>query len=115
MYSAVLAYLNAVAVVGAAEAKKSGRAVLKQLRAKTIDDPLFGPTTVREDGRVVHQMLVLQAKSPSQSKSKDDIFTVASVVAGPQAFRPMNEGGCPLIPAGVARDTARPTLGVARV
>ena len=97
MYSAVLAYLNAVAVVGAAEAKKSGRAVLKQMRAKTIDDPLFGPTTVREDGRVVHQMLVLQAKAPSQSKSKDDIFTVASVVAGPQAFRPMNEGGCPLI------------------
>ena len=76
---------------------EQGRLSPVVLRAKTIDDPLFGPTTVREDGRVVHQMLVLQAKAPSQSKSKDDIFTVASVVAGPQAFRPMNEGGCPLI------------------
>lgn len=97
MYSAVLAYLNAVAVVGVSEAKKSGRAVLKQMRAKTIDDPLFGPTTVREDGRVVHQMLLLQVKTPAQSKSKDDIFTVAAVIPGAQAFRPISEGGCPLI------------------
>lgn len=96
-YSGLLNYLNAVAVVGVAEAKKSGRSVLRQMRSKTIDDPLFGPLTVREDGRVVRQMLALQVKSPSQSTSKDDILAVVSVIPGDKAFRPMADGGCPLV------------------
>jgi branched-chain amino acid transport system substrate-binding protein len=96
-YSALLNYLNAVAIVGAAEAKKSGRAVLKQMRSATMDDPLFGPTTLREDGRTVRRMLVLQTKSPEQSKSKDDILAVVSEIPGGEAFRPLSEGGCPLI------------------
>ena len=96
-YSGLLNYLNAVAAVGVAEAKKSGRSVLKQMRSKTIDDPLFGPLIVREDGRVVRQMLALQVKSPSQSTSKDDILAVVSVIPGDKAFRPMADGGCPLV------------------
>jgi len=96
-YSAVLNYLNAVAVVGLDAAKKSGRAVLAQMRSKTFDDPLFGPLTVREDGRVVHQMLALQVKTPEQSTSKDDVYNVVAVIPPDQAFRPMAEGGCSLV------------------
>ena len=96
-YSGVLNYLNAVAIVGVGEAKKSGRAVLKQMRSKTIDDPLFGPLTIREDGRVVRQMLAMQVKAPEQSKSKDDMLAIVAVIPGEKAFRPMSEGGCPLV------------------
>jgi branched-chain amino acid transport system substrate-binding protein len=96
-YSALVNYLNAVAVVGVAEAKKSGRAVLKQMRAGVMDDQLFGPTTLREDGRTIRRMLVLETKSPEQSKSKDDICAVLSEIPGDKAFRPLSEGGCPLI------------------
>ena len=96
-YSALLNYLNAVAVVGAAQAKKSGRAVLKQMRSAPMDDALFGAISLREDGRTVRRMLVLQTKSPEQSKSKDDILAVLSEIPGDAAFRPLAEGGCPLI------------------
>jgi branched-chain amino acid transport system substrate-binding protein len=96
-YSALHNYLNAVAIVGVSEAKKSGRAVLRQMRAAPMEDPLFGPIVLREDGRTVRRMLVLQAKSPEQSKSQDDILAVISEIPGDEAFRPLSEGGCPLI------------------
>ena len=51
-YSATLAYLDAVAKIGSA---KDGAAVVKAMReAGTFDDPLFGKTSLREDGRVLH-------------------------------------------------------------
>ena len=96
-YSAVMNYLNAVAAIGVDEAKKSGRAVLKQMRATKFDDPLFGALSVREDGRVLHQMLALQVKAPAQSTSKDDVYNVVAVIPPEQAFRPLAEGNCPLI------------------
>jgi branched-chain amino acid transport system substrate-binding protein len=96
-YSAVLNYLNAVAAIGVDQAKKSGRAVLKQMHSKTVDDALFGPLTVREDGRVIHQMLALQVKSPAQSTSKDDVYNVVAIISGDQSFRPIAEGGCTLV------------------
>ncbi len=42
-------------------------------------------------------MYLFQVKSPDESKGKDDIYKLVATVAGDQAYRPLNEGKCPLI------------------
>ncbi|WP_299806100.1 ABC transporter substrate-binding protein [Tardiphaga sp.] len=92
-YSATLAYLNAVAKSGSA---KDGAAVVSTLRANgAFDDPLFGKTTVRKDGRVVHDMYLVEVKKPSESTRPYDYYKVISVIPGDKAFRPLSEGACP--------------------
>ncbi|HYD71479.1 ABC transporter substrate-binding protein [Azospirillum sp.] len=94
-YSAVLAYLKAVATVGSA---KDGAAVVKAMRAAgTFDDPLFGETRLREDGRVVHPMMLVQVKKPSESKGPFDYYKVLATIPAEQAFRPLKDSECPLV------------------
>lgn len=94
-YSATLAYLQAVKKVGST---KDGRAVLKAIRdAGTFDDPLFGPSTLREDGRLIHRMLLVQVKKPEESKKPWDYFKIVGQISPEEAFRPLKDGSCPLI------------------
>lgn len=94
-YSATLAYLEAVAEVGSAE---DGAAVVKAMRERgPFDDPLFGKTWLREDGRVVHDMMLVQVKSPEESEKPYDYYKVLATIPGDKAFRPLEEGGCPMI------------------
>ncbi len=94
-YSAALTYLKAVAKVGS---PKDGAAVVKAIREMgTFDDPLFGKTTLREDGRVLHDMYLLQVKKPSESKKPYDYYNVVATIPAETAFRPLKDGGCPLI------------------
>lgn len=94
-YSATLTYLQAVQKVGSA---KDGRAVVKAIRDMgVIDDPLFGPTTLREDGRAIHRMLLVQVKTPEESQKPWDYFKVLGTVPPEEAFRPLKDGGCPLV------------------
>lgn len=94
-YSAVLAYLKAVAKTGSA---KDGAAVVKAMReAGTFDDPLFGQTHLREDGRVVHHMMLVQVKKPADSKGPFDYYTVLATIPPNQAFRPLKDSDCPLV------------------
>ncbi|MEW6256125.1 MAG: ABC transporter substrate-binding protein [Pseudomonadota bacterium] len=94
-YSATLAYLDAVKRVGSPD---DGRAVVKAMRdAGPIDDPLFGPTTIRIDGRAVHDMLLVEVKKPEESKGPYDYYKVVSVIPAKDAFRPLADGKCPLV------------------
>jgi len=61
------------------------------------DDPVFGKGTIREDGRHMHPMYLLQVKSPAESKSEWDVFKIAATIPAEKAFRPLAEGGCPLV------------------
>lgn len=93
-YSATLAYLNAVAKSGSA---KDGAAVVSTMRtAGVFDDPLFGKTSIRADGRVIHDMYLVEVKKPEESKKPYDYYKVISVIPGDKAFRPLSEGACPL-------------------
>lgn len=66
-YSATLAYLNAVAKSGSA---KDGAAVVSAMRAAgTFDDPLFGKTSIRADGRVIHDMYLVEVKKPRNRRN----------------------------------------------
>jgi branched-chain amino acid transport system substrate-binding protein len=94
-YSAALAYLHAVATVGSA---KDGAAVVKSIRAAgTFDDPLFGKTTLREDGRVLHDMMLVEVKKPEESKRPYGYFKVLATIPADQAFRPLKDGGCAFV------------------
>src|ERR1700743_2247021 len=69
-------------------------AIIRKLKEKPIDDALFGPVVVRADGRAIHNMYILKAKDPKASKGKWDILENIGVLSGPEAFRPMDQGGC---------------------
>ncbi len=95
VYSAVLHYLKAV------EATKTddGTKVIEQMKKMPTDDPLFGKGTVRADGRKVHPAYLVEVKKPSESKGPYDYYKVRATIPADQAFRPMAEGGCPLVAA----------------
>jgi len=94
VYSAVLHYLKAVDKVGS---PSDGKAVVAAMKEMPTDDPVFGKGTIREDGRHMHPMYLLQVKSPAESKGDWDVFKIAATVPADKAFRPLAEGGCPLV------------------
>jgi branched-chain amino acid transport system substrate-binding protein len=94
VYSGTLHYLKAVEKVGS---PADGRAIVAAMKATPTDDPLYGRGTIREDGRKVHPMYLLQVKSPAESKSEWDVFKVVATIEAEQAFRPLKDGGCPLV------------------
>jgi branched-chain amino acid transport system substrate-binding protein len=95
VYSAVLHYLKAVA----ATKSDDGTKVIAEMKKLPTDDPLFGKGTVRADGRKVHPAYLVEVKKPSESKGPYDYYKVRATIPADQAFRPMAEGGCPLVAA----------------
>jgi branched-chain amino acid transport system substrate-binding protein len=96
-YAVTLHYLKTVNDMGVAAAKADGRAVVERMKAMPTDDDCFGPGTIRADGRALHPVYLLEAKKPSESKQSWDVAKVAAVTPANEAWRPLNEGGCPLI------------------
>lgn len=90
-------YLKAVAALGVDAARASGRATVAQMKAIPADDQLFGPGKVREDGKYVHTEYVWQSKSAAESNGPWDFFKKAATIPADEAFKPMSEGGCPLV------------------
>jgi branched-chain amino acid transport system substrate-binding protein len=92
-YSATLHYLNAVKAAGT----KETRPVLEKMRATPVRDAFTDNGVLREDGRMVHSMFLFEVKKPEESKGPWDYYKVLAEVPGDQAFRPLKDGGCPLI------------------
>ena len=93
VYSATLAYLRAVRDAKTIEGEK----VVAQMRSKPIEDALWGTVTIRADGRAVHDMYRYKVKAPGESRGRSDNYTLLATIPGAQAFRPLTEGGCPLV------------------
>ena len=94
VYSGTLHYLKAVEKIGSAS---DGRAVVAAMKSIPTDDPLFGHGSIREDGRHIHPMYLLEVKTPAESKGEWDVFKIAATIPADKAFRPLNEGECPLV------------------
>ena len=92
-YSAVLHYLKAAEAAGTDEAK----AVVAKMKTLPIKDFFARNAKLRQDGRMVHDMYLVQAKSPQDSKSDWDVLKIIQTVPGDKAFRPLQEGNCPLV------------------
>jgi branched-chain amino acid transport system substrate-binding protein len=93
VYASTLAYLNAVAAAGSDDAKD----VVPQMKTFRGRDRLFGDVVIRQDGRVVHPMYLFEVKKPDESKYPYDYYRLVSTIPGDQAFRPIADGGCPLV------------------
>ncbi len=93
VYSSVLAYLRAVRAAGTTDGDK----VVAAMKAHPIQDTLFGTVTVRPDGRAIHRMLVFRVKSPAESHARWDDYALVTTIPADEAFRPLKEGGCPLV------------------
>jgi branched-chain amino acid transport system substrate-binding protein len=93
MYSAVRHYLRAIEAAETDEAK----AVMAKMREIPVNDFYAKNGRVREDGRMVHDMYFVQVKSPEESSGPWDYYKILSTIPGDQAFRPLDEGGCPLV------------------
>jgi branched-chain amino acid transport system substrate-binding protein len=94
VYSAVTHYLKAV------EALKNdgdGKAIVAKMKELPTNDPLFGQGSVRADGRKVHPMYLFEVKTPKESRGAWDYYKLRATIPADQAWRPLNEGGCPLV------------------
>ena len=98
-YSAVRHYLKAVASLGPAEAKRSGRAAVARMKQLPVEDDVLSNARVREDGRVVSDVYLFEVKSPAESKSEWDLYNLRATLGPDRAWRPMSEGGCNLVHA----------------
>jgi branched-chain amino acid transport system substrate-binding protein len=94
VYSAVIHYLKAVEALKSAA---DGKAVVAKMKEMPTDDPLFGKGTVRADGRKIHDMYLFEVKKPQESKYPWDYYKVRATIPAAEAFRPLSEGGCPLV------------------
>ena len=92
-YSAVNHYLNAVRAAGSLDAD----AVAAKMREMPVNDFFATGGKVRIDGRMVHDMYLVQVKGPEESTYPWDYYKVLQVIPGEEAFRPLVEGGCPLV------------------
>lgn len=94
-YSATLHYLNAVKAAGTRDTKP----VLAKMRETPVRDAFTDNGYLREDGRMVHSMFLLEVKKPEESKYPWDYYKVLAEVKGEDAFRPMKDGGCQYVAA----------------
>lgn len=96
-YAATLHYLKAAADMGVAAAKADGRAVVARMKAMPTDDDCFGQGSIRADGRKLHPSYLFQAKTPAESTGPWDGLKLVATTPADQAFRPLKDGGCPLV------------------
>lgn len=95
VYGAVTHYLKAV------EATKSdaGSVVVPEMKKTPINDFYTTNASIREDGRVIRDMYLLQVKDPKESKYPWDYYKILDTIPGDKAFRPLKDGNCPLVSA----------------
>jgi branched-chain amino acid transport system substrate-binding protein len=92
-YSATMTYLKAVAAAGTTDADK----VMTELKKTKINDMFTKGGYIRADGLMIHDMYVMQVKSPQESKYPWDYYKVVKVMSGEEAFGAIT-GLCPLAP-----------------
>ncbi len=96
MYAATAHLMKAMAQLKSAD---DGIKLINAMKAMPTDDPLFGKGSIREDGRALHPVYLMEVKTPAESKSAWDAFKMISTISPEDAWRPMDKGGCPFIKA----------------
>jgi len=92
-YGAVTHYLKSVAAAGSVD----GPVVAAKMREIPVNDFMTKDGRIREDGRLVRDMYLFKVKSPEQSRYKLDYYQLLATIPGNEAFKPQEEGGCPLL------------------
>ncbi len=92
-YSAVMNYLKAVQTAKTDDTD----AVMKQLKSTPINDMFARNGRIRADGRMVHDMYLVQVKAPADVKDKWDYYNVKETIPGDEAFQPLATSKCRLV------------------
>jgi branched-chain amino acid transport system substrate-binding protein len=93
VYSATMTYLKAVKAVGSTDPDK----VMAELKRTKINDMFAKGGYIRADGAMIHDMYVMQVKTPQESKYPWDYYKLVKTMSGEEAFGPIT-GLCPLAP-----------------
>ncbi len=93
IYSALTHYFHAAKAANSDDAQT----IMKKMREMPIQDPIVRNGRIREDGRMVHDMYLVQVKRPDESRGPWDYYHVLDVVPGNQAFLPLENSTCPLL------------------
>ncbi|HZX40913.1 MAG TPA: ABC transporter substrate-binding protein [Myxococcaceae bacterium] len=96
VYAGVLHYLKAVQAL---KSDQDGKAVVAKMKALPTDDPAFGKGNIRPDGRKIHPMYLYEVKKPAESKGPWDYYKLIREIPAAEAFRPLDQGECPLVTA----------------
>jgi branched-chain amino acid transport system substrate-binding protein len=91
VYSAVRSYLQAIKDTHS----DAPETVLPKMREKPVNDAFARGGILRPDGRMVHDVYLMQIKSPTESTGDWDYLKLIATIPGDKVFRPMAEGGCP--------------------
>ncbi|HMJ40916.1 MAG TPA: ABC transporter substrate-binding protein [Pseudolabrys sp.] len=94
VYSGILHYLKARAALGGSP---DGKTITAKMKEMPTDDALFGKGSIRADGRKIHPAYLYEVKKPADSKYPGDFYNVRATIPANEAFRPLNEGKCPLV------------------
>jgi branched-chain amino acid transport system substrate-binding protein len=87
VYSSVIVYLNAIKDAGTDEPLK----VAAKMREKPIEDFFARNGRLREDGLMVHDLMLVQVKSPEESKYPWDYYRILAKISGEDAFGPPDQ------------------------
>lgn len=93
VYSALTHYFKAVA----ASDSDDGATVVAKMREIPVHDPVVPEGRLREDGRMVHDVYLMEVKKPSEVTTPWDYLRIVRTIPGEQAFRPLRESECPLL------------------
>jgi branched-chain amino acid transport system substrate-binding protein len=92
-YSAVSFYLNAIKATGSDD----GDTVMKWMKSNKVNDMFAKNGYVRVDGRMVHDMFLMEVKKPSESKYPWDYYKQIAVLPGEEVFTKLSESTCKLV------------------
>ena len=93
VYSSTLHYLRTVATAKTDDWK----VVAKKMRELPIKDPVMRNASIRDDGRVIHDMYLFEVKKPAESKAPWDYYKTVSTIPAQIAFKPLESSSCPLV------------------
>lgn len=93
LYSSTRHYLEAIAATGTDDTQT----VRQQMADTPINDIFATNGYIREDGRMVHDMYLVEVKTPEESQDEDDLFHIIRTIPAEEAFRPLSESVCPLV------------------
>jgi branched-chain amino acid transport system substrate-binding protein len=93
VYSAVTTYLKAVKAVGTDDADK----VMAELKKTKINDMFVKNGYIRQDGRMIREMYLMQVKTPEESKYPWDYYKLKATIPAEEAFQPLSKSTCPMI------------------
>jgi len=92
-YSATAFYLNAIKATGTDD----GDAVMKWMKSNKVNDFFAQGGYVREDGRMIHDMYLMQVKTPAESKAPWDYYKVVATLPGDEVYTKLSESTCKLV------------------